>query len=186
MAQTRPIPGGIRLLAALASCSAILFSAIYLTPFLLLGAIIQPWARTTGRWLMWLGALLVSVLVVPYGPAFIVSWLKHPPESSIFSIFPLFVLATLVVYCCDIALIVEAVKSKGNPWSRGKLDSVVWVAASILSAWCVWAIQAMGYAYTHLGIESLFPILAFDAVVIAFDVGLILHALKTRRIAVAM
>jgi len=179
--------GKLRWLAILAACSSTVFLPAYGAPFLLLGAIIQPWARTTGRWLMWIGALFLSEIVVPYGPAVIVSLLRHPTgDSWIFSIFPLFVLSTVLVYSCDIALVIEAVKSKGIPWSRGKLDPAVWAAAAILSAWCAWEHRDIGYAYSHAGrFDVLVFALPFYAVIIAFDAALILHALKTRRTVVA-
>lgn len=178
--------GKIRWLAILAACSSAIFlAAAYGAPFLLLGAIIQPWARTTGRWLTWIGALYLSEVVVPYGTGIVLSTLKQPSENMV-SLFPLFLLATVFVYCCDIALVIEAVKSKGTQWSCGKLDSVVWISAAILSAWCVWQNRGTMYAYSHEGrLDILLLTVAWDAIIVAFDVALILHALKTRRTVVA-
>lgn len=136
---------------------------------------------------MWIGALLLSEIVVPYGSATVVSMLKHPSGGHwMFSIFPLFVLATVLAYSCDIALVIEAVRSKGTPWSRGKLDSVVWIAAAILTAWCVWENRETMYAFSHEGrSDVLLLAVALNIPIIAFAAALILHAFKTRRTVVA-
>ena len=65
------VPVDTRWLAGSAACCAAIFGAVaFGAPFLLLGALVQPWARTTGR----LAHVVRSHNLVPLlvmGPAFV-------------------------------------------------------------------------------------------------------------------
>jgi hypothetical protein len=117
----------LRWLAVLAGCSSAVFGPMaFGSPFLILGAVIQPRARTTGRWLMWLGSLFLSLVVIPFGTAAVFEDARHlGPDNWSFTIFPLFVLSTILVCWLDVALVMEGLRSKCNPWVPGSLD---WLA----------------------------------------------------------
>ena len=69
-------------------------------------------------------------------------------------------------------------------WVRGPLDWMAWIAAILLSAWSVREAPGIMYAYRHYGrLDSVLMALAFDALVLLFDVVLIVHAVKNRQAA---
>ncbi|MBV9769125.1 MAG: hypothetical protein JOZ32_06115 [Bryobacterales bacterium] len=175
----------LRWLAILAGCfSAVFGVTAFGAPFLILGAAIQPRARTTGRWLMWLGALLLSLIVVPFGTGAVFEGAKRLGRDNwSFTIFPLFVVSTALVYWCDIALVVEALRLKRNKWARGSLDWLVWIAAIVLSTWCVWQDLDTARAYQRLNglrIDLILTTVGLDTLIFCFDVALIIHAIKSR------
>ncbi len=110
----------LRWLAILAGCfSAVFGVSAFGAPFLILGAAIQPRARTSGRWLMWLGALLLSLIVVPFGTRAVFEGAKHLGRDNFsFTLFPLFVVSTALVYWCDVALVMQALRVRRNKWVR--------------------------------------------------------------------
>jgi hypothetical protein len=152
--------------------------------FLLLGAAIQPRARTTGRWLMWVGAFLLTVVVGAYALIAVCERAGIPrqiQDGMIFAIFALGALSTILLLWCDIALLLEALKTRGQRWERGRLDWIVWITAAILTAFCIWSVEGTMYAYKHYGqLDDLLFAAALDASILLFDVALILHAVKTR------
>ena len=173
----------IRWLAILAGCSSAVFGAAF-GSFLTLGAIIQPSARTAGRWLIWLGALLLSLVVVPFGPGVVFEQARLLSRGGNVGILLLFIVSTVLVYWCDAAIVLEAVKSRRNQWVRGGLDWLVWIAAIGLSAWCAWFAASMVYAYRANGrFDVLLTTVGFGAVILFFDLALIVHAVRTRRTA---
>jgi uncharacterized membrane protein len=177
------VPRYIRWLAILTGCSTVVFSvSAFGAPFLILGAAIQSRARTTGRWLMWIGALLLSLFLVPLSSE-LVNEIRRTFWSDTFAIVLLAAIATILVYCCDIALLVEGFRSRRDPCTRGSLDWVVWIVAIILSAWEVWADQGTLYAYQHGFIGTVLTSVGLSGVVLLFDTALIVHAVRTRRVA---
>jgi hypothetical protein len=65
---------------------------------------------------------------------------------------------------------------------RGRLDWLVWIAAITLSAWCAWIIPGTTYAYRVNGrVDSLLTTTGLGALILFFDLALIVHAVKTRR-----
>jgi hypothetical protein len=176
------IPAKIRYLAVLGGCASAIFGpAAFGAPFLVLGAIIQPRAHTSGRWLIWVGALLLSIVVVPMGPEVVLDQAKMLRAGSNPGIFSLFVVATISTYLCDIALVFEAVKRPDKRWFRGRLDCIVWIAAAVLTAWCVWQSYFTGRTYQQLGglrIDLILTTVGFDALILLFDVALIILATR--------
>ena len=172
----------IRWLAILAACSSAVFgAAAFGSPFLLLGTVIQPWARTAGRWLMWLGVFLLSVVVIPLGTAIV-----FEKAARNFTMYPAFVLSTALVYCTDLAIVLEAVRSWKNQRVTGRLDWVVWIAAAGASAWCVWQTTLTAHAYRSLGglrPDLILNAVGLDALILWFDVALVVLVIKTRRVA---
>jgi hypothetical protein len=174
----------LRWLAILAGCfSAVFGVSAFGAPFLILGAAIQPRARTSGRWLMWLGALLLSLVVVPFGTAAVFEGAKRLGRDNwSFTIFPLFVVSTALLYWCDVALVMEGLRRQ--KWVRGSLDWLVWITATILSAWCVWQTLYTVQAYQRLNglrIDLIVTTVGLDALIFCFDVALTIHAVKSRR-----
>lgn len=168
----------LRWLAVFAGCSSAIFGVIaFGAPFLILGAVIQPRARTSGRWLMWLGAVLLS-LVVPYGIGIVFSRFSWKIE-----IFPLFLLSTVLVCWCDLAIVMEALRSKRNPWVQGSLDWLTWIAASVLTLWSVLSGVETALAYQRMGglrLDLILTTIGLNVVILFFDGALILQAVKNR------
>lgn len=158
----------LRWLAVLAGCSSAIFGVMaFGAIFLILAALIQARARTTGRWLMWLGALLLSV-VIPYGIGIVFS-----RASWSINTFPLFLLSTVLVCWCDLALLIEALRSKRSRWVTGSLDWLVWIAAIILSVWSIWIGVETVTAYQRLGglrLDLILVPISLNAVILFFDV----------------
>jgi hypothetical protein len=164
-------------LAAIAACCSAVFGAVaFGAPFLLLGALVQPWARTTGRWLMWFGAIFLIWPTV-MGSAFVFEQLiaGRLGDTVTDRVFPLFVISTILLYWCDIALTVDAFRNR-HRWLRGSLDCLVWIVALAPSIWCVW----LGILRYPVGrIDIFFTGIGIDALVLSFDAALIVHAVRT-------
>jgi len=175
----------LRWLAILAGCfSAVFGVSAFGAPFLILGAAIQPRARTSGRWLMWLGALLLSLVVVPFGTGAVFEGAKRLGRDNWSSpIFPLFVVSTALMYWCDVALVMEAIRLRRNKWARGSLDWLVWITATVPSALCVWQTLDTVQAYRRLNglrIDLILTTVGLDTLIFCFDVALTIHAVKSR------
>lgn len=181
----------IRRLAVVAGSSCAVFGVAsfgYLFPilgaFVVIGAIVQPRALTTGRWLMWLGALLLTLISVPYGSKTVLEdakMLGSIHDSSLIVMFSLAVVSVVSVLCCDVALVVEGVKSRRHQWVRGRLDWVVWISAVTLSAWCLWTgLLELGGNRLHDRRETPLATVGLDTAVLLFDCALVIHAFKCR------
>ena len=133
---------------------------------------------------MWIGALLLSFVVLPFGTGIVFEGAKRlGRDNGSFTILPLFVVSTALVYWCDIALVIEALRLRRNKWARGSLDWLVWIAATVLSVWCVWQTLNTVRAYQRLNglrIDLILTTLGFDTLICCFDVALIIHAVKSR------
>jgi hypothetical protein len=176
----------LRWLAILSGCVSAVFGVMaFGAPFLILGATIQPRARTSGRWLMWWGALLLSLIVIPFGTGVVLESVTHLGRDNFsFTLFPLFVVSTALVCWCDIALVMEGIRMRHNKWVRSTLDWLVWTAAVILSGWCVWSSLGTVRAYVRLNglrIDLILTEVALDTLILWFDVALIVHAVKSRQ-----
>ncbi len=181
--SARIVPASVRWLAFFAGCSSAAFGLVaFGAPFLILGALIQPRARTSARWLMWVGALLLSQIIVPYGFVIAHSALGPIRENTFFLLDSLLRISAILVCLCDIALVIEALKSKGDKWAPGSLDWVVWITAIVLTSWCVWADVPSVRAYQLEGsLDILLTTILVSVVIAFFDIALISHAVKTRR-----
>jgi hypothetical protein len=152
--STGVISARLRWLAvAAALCPAIWGPAGFGLCFLIPGALVQPRAPISGRWLMWIGALFLSLIVVPFGPVGVFErarMLRTDHGIETVAISSLFVASTVLVIWCDLALVMEASR-KCNQWVRGSLDWVVWITAGVLNTWCVWVSLSDVRAYRRLG-----------------------------------
>jgi len=133
--------------------------------------------------LMWQGALLLSLMVVPFGTGAVFEGAKRLGRDNWSFPFPLFVVSTALVYWCDVALVMEALRIRRNKWARGSLDWLVWITATVLSAWCVWQTLFTVRAYQRLHglrIDLILTTVGLDTLIFCFDVALIIHAVKSR------
>lgn len=184
------ISARIRWLAIVAGCSSavvgVSFGAFFAAfpAILILGAIVPPRAPTTGRWLLWVIALLLSVMLVPFGFGVVLEspkMLRINHGGMMILISSMFAVSTASLLWLDVALVMEAFRAKHRPWVRGSLDWVVWIAAIALSAWRVRIAPFVIYAYRNGRFFDLFLLnLVPSAVILLFDVALILHAVKSR------
>jgi hypothetical protein len=172
----------LRWLAAVGAC----FSAVFGAPafgalFLILGGVIQPRAPTTGRWLTWTGALLLSIVVVPSGVALVLEDTKLLRLGDL--MLSLMAVSAALVCWCDGAVVMEGFRSRHSQWVRGSLDWVVWIVAIILSAWLFWSNRFVVSTFTHIHDrpDLILTTLGFGAFVLVFDIALIIHAVKTHR-----
>jgi hypothetical protein len=124
--STSVLSAKLRWLAVLAGCSSAVFGPLgFGSPFLILGAVIQPHERTSGRWLMWLGSLVLSIVVVPLGTVTVFEDARHLDRDNwSFTIFPLLVLSTILVCWFDVVMVMEGLRSKRTKWVPGSLGSL--------------------------------------------------------------
>jgi hypothetical protein len=186
-ASTVVVSNKIRWLAVIAGCASIVFGPLaFGSLFLVVGAVVQPRAPTSAKWLMWVGALLLSVFVIPLGISTAFEQAKLTHLDHHITMDPMFVLLALsatILCCCDAALLIEALKSRhNNPWVGGRLDWLVWMLAAVLSSWCVWLDLPKGDSYlrTSRPLDLIFAV-GVNTVIFLFDVALIAHATKSRR-----
>jgi hypothetical protein len=153
-----------------------------LPAILILGTILQRWSPRPGRWFMWLGAFFLTVDVgVFFSPVIL-----HPPNSLDFGIvvFLLFMASLVLVCWCDVALIMDAFRSKNSPAFTGQefptiADWIIGIIAACLTAWEVWSILARFYAGRPTGNWLL--LVALAVCVAAFDIAFVVHTVRTFR-----
>lgn len=83
--------------------------------FLILGAVIQRYHILLGRVVMWIGALILSVLAPLLGGAALatVRTLRMYHDFNIIGISVLYAVSFLLLCLCDVALIIDAIR-----WAR--------------------------------------------------------------------
>jgi len=80
---------------------------------LLVGAILRGHWQRTGTWMMWIGAVLLSLWTLPFGARILLS--PPPIDRSGMSVFAATAVTLLLVVICDIALVLEAFKNQPQP-----------------------------------------------------------------------
>ena len=90
---------------------------------------------------MYVGAVLLSLPIFVMLPEWLVTTSKtlrlfHDP--TLVAISSAFFLSAMSLLWCDVELLWHAFTRVGNRWFRSRLDWLVWVAASVLTAWCIW------------------------------------------------
>jgi len=180
------ISAKIRWLAIAAGCFSVIFgAAAFGSLFLILGTIVQPRASTSGRWLMWIGTILLTTTVISFGPGVILEQVTLLRQGGKIGVFIIFVIATVLVLWCDVVMLKDALRVSHNLWARGSLDWLVWVAAIALTAVCAWTGRLTVDMYkqgTGLGLDNLLFTVGLDVIVGLFDVALMIHAVKRRRV----
>jgi hypothetical protein len=91
--------------------------AIY-SGILVLGAAAQPRFPRSGRVLTYIGALILSVVILPYGAGIVLTVVRelhrhHEYNYSFLGLITLWVLSVVFVTWCDVALVIEAIKANG-------------------------------------------------------------------------
>jgi len=151
------------------------------------GAVLQRWSPHPGRLLMWLGAFFLTMdfasFLVPAVPS--PKRLLAPYDDRNLLIFFVLSLAPLAsVGWCDVALIIDALRSKGasRPVDQGfprTADWFVGVFALCLTAWVVWSTLASLYPVHRYGNWE--RLLLIVGTIAAFDVAIVAHAVKMYR-----
>ena len=118
------VPAKIRLLSIATGCLTAIGGSIILGLFfsippiiLVLGAVAQPYIRVVGKWLIGLGATLLSlevmalVAVIPEG----VWLLRLYHDRNFLATLSFSIASVLLVAWCDVALIIEARRPSRSP-----------------------------------------------------------------------
>jgi len=90
------------------------YFAIYPVP-LILGAAAQPRYPLCGTWIMRIGALILSIPVLPYGGGLILLSVKHlygAHDFNFLAVLTLWAVSFSLVAWCDVALVIDAIKAK--------------------------------------------------------------------------
>jgi hypothetical protein len=160
---------------------------------LILGAIVHPSTPRPGKWLMWVGALVLSCTGLYFSWGVMLDDLRNGlryPDFMTVGIFYLSIATVIIVSWCDLELVVEAIRRTRTPGMTEQRSSRVgeWLVrfvAICLSLWVFPQILLDFTAYrrylreTHL-VNLVFPVLLQMAVV-AFDAALIIRAVKMRQ-----
>jgi hypothetical protein len=176
--EASAISVSIRCLAVLSGCLALVwFFFIPASPFLILGALVQPKAKTTGRWLVWVGAFLLSLLV-PYSAMSLglSPWFRFDLVRVLFQL--LLVLAIVL----DCALIRDVWTSRRGQWVRSSWDWVAWILAVLLTGWYGFGLwnSLPELATWGFRLDNFVFRLTVVSVILAFDAALVTLALKRR------
>ena len=120
-AKHRILPRKIRLLAVAAGCLSGVAGCLgmgllfWIYPSLLiLGAVAQPRFPRSGRWLMYVGAPILSVWILPYGVGVVSDGVRNLPryhDVNSLVVIILWAMSFSLVAWCDIALVIEAIKA---------------------------------------------------------------------------
>jgi hypothetical protein len=162
-----------------------LFAALPL--ILIFGAVLQRWSPHLGRWLMWLGAFYLTVDVAVFlGPGVLSPKQLLAPyyDRNLSVFFVLSVVSLALVGWCDVALIIDARKSKGASAPaeykfRRTADWLVGMFALCLTASAVWSVVASIYPLRRYHRLDIFLFGAVSVVAVAaFDVAIVAHVVK--------
>jgi hypothetical protein len=118
------VPGKIRLLSVVTGCFTAIAGSLVLGLFfsippiiLVLGSITQPHLRVVGKWLIGVGAVLLSlevmvlVVVIPEG----VRLLRLYHDRGILGTISFSVLSVVLVTWCDVVLVIDARRPRQTP-----------------------------------------------------------------------
>jgi len=161
---------------------------------LVLGAIVQPHSPRAGKWLMWAGASLLTLLFVPFSILVLpkaIGGLRYYHDYSDLGVISHWVVSLLLLIWCDTVLVIDTWRIRGvrevaelRPPGDG--EWLVCLAALGLSLWLL-VICVLGVsAYRRIGgLDILLMSLALGLLVVLFDVALAIKVVKmwrTRRI----
>lgn len=192
--QRRAMGSGTRWLAVATVCvtaAGTLGTGGLLTTIpLILGVVAEALAPRRGKWLMWLGAAYLSVLVLPMEilllPEFMASPLvKQYARVAIES--TLWIASMCLIVSCDVALIMDAVKTRHNRIVAqrrllGLGDWLVWTTAVCFTAYSFWGVPSLLRAYKHFNrIDILLVNLPVILILLMFDTLLLVDAVMIWR-----
>jgi hypothetical protein len=159
---------------------------------LILGALTQPRAPKLGKWLLWIAAFLLSILMIPIGAVVVQETTVHfstnfkLAETAFAAVC---VIGAVLVLCCDVALLFDIASAKATAKTSQPqtapthhLEWLVWIAAIALSALAlppsILAVSSFRQ-YGRWDISA--AALASGIAVILFDIAVIANAIKTHR-----
>ncbi len=193
MSNVEPIaPFHVRIVAMLAGCfSATWGMLVFGWPFaavsslLIVGAIIQPRSPIPGKWLMWVGAFVLTLVVLPIGLQTIFGGTKalgFPRDRFMILNLSLCLISVLLVVCCDGMLVygMKLRKNQGDMATSGRgMTWLVWVAALGLTSYLLVMSISAFHAYRVYGrVDPLLTWISLSLVAVLFDVALVVHAVK--------
>jgi hypothetical protein len=131
---------------------------------------------------MWVSAISMTVVTFATGAVKILASIGtiNLPGAAI-------VLMMALLFLCDVALATEAVLRRRRnaaqvPPSSRNLDWVAWIAAFALTAYYLWiSASAVGPYRLYGGLGTLLPATGLAAVMLLFDVALVVHSFKGPR-----
>lgn len=192
---SRIISGEVRWLVAATACLTALGAVLVLGPFIfipnvliIIGAMISGYFPRCGKYLIWFGAIVMNLELLPLGFVTVVNLLKiHDwPWIYLISLYPLSF--ALLVVCCDIALFVEAFENKhvagAGRSSSHTVGLLVRIAIFVMNAVLLpvavysWISNRNECAYCY---EKPIAVLSVLAIVL-LDLILAANLLKTRRV----
>jgi hypothetical protein len=181
---------GTRRVAIIAGCLAGVTGSLasgplffFLPAILILGAILQRWSPRPGRWLMWLGAVL---LTQNFGGLCKVA--LESSQSLGFDqliIRSLLILSVGLIWWCDVALVIGVYRTRhagtlpDQEFPRAA-DWIVGVVAYLLTVWVVWSTLASLNPLPRGGNWAVLLLLV--SCVAALDIAFALYISKMRRI----
>lgn len=157
---------------------------------LILGVIVQRWSPSPGRWLMWLGAFLLTLNVGLFlAPALLeIRSLRSTHDVNLLAVIVLALASVVLVGWCDVALVVDARRSRSareavEPSLPRPADRIVWIVALCLSAFVGWDITRSVVVYREYGRLNILLIAIVIGIAVAFlDAKLIIQTIKGRRL----
>ena len=162
--------------------------------FLILGVVFQPRARRLGRWLIWVGAAFLNLMALPQGIVLLPEYFKtmhidpHYQHDALRFLIPLWVVSLLLILWCDLALVIDAVKTSrsriaSEMFSPDPADWMVRITALLFSVYSFWGIpfllRAFNQGFDRLDI--LLTALALILIALVFDIALAIDAAKMWR-----
>lgn len=155
---------------------------------LILGVITEKWTPRRGRWLMWVGAAYLTVTALQME---VVIFPEIIAESRAYhhiaGLGPIFIASILLITCCDVMLLIDAMKRRERAIQRTGLPSVadliVWISALLFSVYAFWSMPFLVQAYRHGFDRHDILITGWALILIAvwFDIALVSDAITTWR-----
>ena len=192
------MPARLRWVAIAAGCVAGAFgiSLTFLFPLfsvpLVLGALMQPRSTRSGRWLMWVGALMINCFSLYFAWAIMLEDFRRLPQYDFITVafFYLSIVTVILVSWCDVELVLDAVRLKRNAMtSEGRFsrsaEGFILVVAFCLSFWVFPQIlldPLMYRNYLRYGnLANLILPTLLQLTIITFDAALLIRAVKMWR-----
>lgn len=160
---------------------------------LVLGLIAQTLKARRGRWLMWMGAALLSVTILQMElvilPELITELCLHHTLGGIGgALLPFWIASILLIAWCDLAFMIDAVKTSRNrlmpeTCQPGIGDWIVWITAVLFSLYAFGGTPFLIRAYRQ-GFDRhdiVVTALALIVIAVVFDTALLIDATRMRQ-----
>jgi hypothetical protein len=162
--------------------------SLFIPSLLVIGAVLQPRSGRPAQLLMLVSACCLSLSVLPISLEIVVGELKKIGIGTSHFLTGSFVLSLVVgllVVWCDLALVVESIKTRHNSIHHApfgsRSDWFVYALALILTAYISYIAVFSFHAYRqHDRVDILINWLVLALIVLLFDVGLGVHAIGRR------